>query len=271
MSLVTHSAICNGLAEIAVKILTGVPTPKPSLSMWDRGPCPRRWYAMVTSAVARQHYRWSLRAQDAGLADLSQCDLNHWFKSRFKSIDFFFVKNRDFFPTVMERCVWCVYSEVDNVYRKWLVTWRGRRQLQWRHQRQCQQREATSHAHQLYPVADGRTGTGVPQQPLPGCLRARNAGQKTRSCRVPHPGLNSYDRHNVVPFFFTQPNPFHCFSDRTQANPTHLYNIKAYIYMYCKSINRGIARNLLRTEGTKEGSGDGSPPARSRGRAPLGV
>jgi len=28
----------------------------------------------------------------AGLADLNQCDLNHWFQSRFKSIDFF-VKN----------------------------------------------------------------------------------------------------------------------------------------------------------------------------------
>jgi len=25
----------------------------------------------------------------AGLADLNQCDLNHWFQSRFKSIDFF--------------------------------------------------------------------------------------------------------------------------------------------------------------------------------------
>jgi len=31
---------------------------------------------------------------------------------------------------------------------------------------------------------------------------------------------------------------------------------------------RGVTRNLLR--GTKEGSGDGSPPAGSRGRAPVG-
>jgi len=27
-----------------------------------------------------------------GLADLNQCDVNHWFQSRFKSIDFFVKK-----------------------------------------------------------------------------------------------------------------------------------------------------------------------------------
>ena len=33
-------------------------------------------------------------------------------------------------------------------------------------------------------------------------------------------------------------------------------------------LNRGVARNLLR--GQKRGSGDGSHPAGSRGRAPVG-
>jgi len=83
-----------------------------------------------------------------------------------------------------------VYSEVNRVYRKWRITWRGRRQLQWRHQRQRQQRQTTSHTYQLYRVADGRTGTSFHQRSLPGCLCPRNARQKTWSRRVPHSGLS---------------------------------------------------------------------------------
>jgi len=33
--------------------------------------------------------------RNTGLADLNQCDLNHWFQSWFKSIDFFVKKMSD--------------------------------------------------------------------------------------------------------------------------------------------------------------------------------
>ena len=46
----------------------------------------------VIGAIESTRWEWHKRREvffAAGLADLNHRDLNHWFKSRFKSIDFF--------------------------------------------------------------------------------------------------------------------------------------------------------------------------------------
>ena len=71
--------------------------------------CPHVQQGLIQMLTARcvMHdvFLWSMQAMcrlctslvgpAAGLADLNHCDLNHWFKSRFKSIDFFVKKSSD--------------------------------------------------------------------------------------------------------------------------------------------------------------------------------
>jgi len=47
------------------------------------------WLAWANDTAAHYVATSHPLAVTAGLADLHQCDLNHWFQSRFKSIDFF--------------------------------------------------------------------------------------------------------------------------------------------------------------------------------------